>query len=413
MVRSRLGLAVRPCVSAPLPRPQTRCFSLEAARSPSSKTQVYVSKLRDPIINLSVEHCLMQNTPPDSTILLLYINSPCVVFGRNQNPWTEVNLPRLAQLSNRPKEARWSDAPVQLVRRRSGGGCVFHDVGNVNFSVICPPPGFDRNKHANMVVRALHALGRDETSVSERHDIVYNYTGPEQPGLYKVSGSAYKLTSRRSLHHGTCLLSSPNLKSISGMLRSPAEAFIQSNGVSSVRTPVKNLGIPTTDFREAVMKEFEAMYGDFDIRDTLDERVLDVPEVRKGCEELQTRAWVWGQTPKFTLSTYPYDKDTRERPPLPFDTKLRFQARHGIIEEVHLESSNMARSEPNIEALMGQQIYDIADWTKPLSEAGLQDHEADRVGAWLNESLGTEFSMLPTWQLNPKSYSFGEDERLS
>jgi hypothetical protein len=65
-----------------------------------------------------------------------------------------------------------------------------------------------------------------------------------------------------------------------------------------------------------------------------------------------------------------------------------------------------------MEALVGQHIYDIADWTKPLSNAGLQDSEAEKVGSWLNESLGTEFSMLPNWKLNPKSYAFGEDEEL-
>src|SRR6478609_9054917 len=82
-----------------------RFFSADAASHPSSKTQIYLSRSRDPFVNLSVEHHLLQTTPPDSTILLLYTNSPCVVFGRNQNPWLEVNLGRLAHIQKDPKSA--------------------------------------------------------------------------------------------------------------------------------------------------------------------------------------------------------------------------------------------------------------------------------------------------------------------
>lgn len=295
----------------------SRCFT-DAASHPSNKTQVYVSASRDPHLNLSVEHHLLQNTPPDSTVLILYTNSPCVVFGRNQNPWMEVNLHRLAQIRDSPAALAWSAGPVQLLRRRSGGGTVFHDAGNVNFSVICPPAAFDRDRHANMVVRALASLGRANTRVNERHDIVMDV--PNDPvGTFKISGSAYKLTRLRSLHHGTCLLRSPNLKSISGMLRSPAEPFVKTRGVDSVRSPVRNVDIDVAAFEAAVVEEFGRMYGRFDLKETIDEAALDIPNVRKGYDELRSRDWIYGQTPKFTFSTTPYDEDPRERPTLPFE----------------------------------------------------------------------------------------------
>jgi lipoate-protein ligase A len=273
---------------------------------PSSKYQVYVSQSNDPYLNLSIEHHLLQKTPDDSTVLFLYGNRPSVVIGRNQNPWTEVNLAMLKPPST-TKEAltKGNVAPeeVLLVRRRSGGGAVFHDEGNVNYSVIGPTLGFSRDKHAAMVVRALRSLGIDRARVNERHDIVldrgysqmnvdpnderqtpFTNDGSSQKPL-KVSGSAYKLTRLRSLHHGTCLLSSPNLHALSQYLQSPAKPFIKARGVESVSSPVGNIGIANEDFRMAVIKEFGAMYG-----------LEDDPSVRvsEGFDKDNEGGWVFG-----------------------------------------------------------------------------------------------------------------------
>ena len=293
-----------------------RSFTEAAAAHPSSQTQLYVSHSRDPLFNLSLEHRLLQTSHPESTILLLYANRPCVVFGRNQNPWLEANL-----------DALGADG-IQLVRRRSGGGTVFHDEGNVNFSVICPPARFDRDRHAEMVVRALKKLGRPGVRVNGRHDIVMDVVSADPKDdlatrTFKVSGSAYKLTRLRSLHHGTCLLRSPNLGLISALLRSPAEPFIQARGVESVRSPVANVDVDPDTFRAAVVDEFKAMYGGgLDLSEEVggsgEAELLGNEGIRKGYEELASRAWVYGQTPRFTLSTEPTDEDPRQRPVLPF-----------------------------------------------------------------------------------------------
>lgn len=294
-----------------------RFFSEAAAAHPSSRTQIYISRSRDPLVNLSVEHRLLQTSHPDSTVLILYVNSPCVVFGRNQNPWLEVNLNQL----------REGDGDgVRLVRRRSGGGTVFHDEGNVNFSVICPPPAFNRDKHAEMVVRALGRLGRGNTRVNERHDIVMDV--PPADGVaaktFKVSGSAYKLTRLRSLHHGTCLLRSPNLGLISPLLRSPAEPFIKARGVESVRSPVANVDVDPDAFVDAVAAEFERMHGAPDVRSGFGDEAMVAGEdaLREGYREMTAREWKFGQTPKFTFSTRPTEEDPRERSGLPFDVSL-------------------------------------------------------------------------------------------
>lgn len=239
----------------------------ELARRESSQHQIYQSLSTDPYVNLSIEHFLLENAPSTSNILFLYINRPCVVIGRNQNPWLETNLgalhnDRVRGISDgrpiqSPSYNDGGDEGVQYVRRRSGGGAVFHDKGNLNYCVISPRTSFTRNKHAEMMTRALHRVGATSTSVNERHDIVMSLDRHE-PSLNngesaasvqprKISGSAFKLTRHRALHHGTCLLDSPHINNLGSFLRSPARPYIKAKGVESVRSPVANVSSALTD----------------------------------------------------------------------------------------------------------------------------------------------------------------------
>ena len=310
--------------STPRPDRSKRLSSLASVADPKKRVQVYISRSVDPYLNLSIEHYFLQNSPPDSAVLFLYMNRPCVVIGRNQNPWLEANLGLLRRappageptlLDEDDKGCHWDgkggDAGeglnvVDLVRRRSGGGTVFHDLGNVNYSVICPPVEFDRDRHAEMVVNALWELGA-HARVNERHDIVVEDYDPPSPAdatnarggdrtqtqTFKVSGSAYKLTRTRSLHHGTCLLTSPNLAAVGRLLRSPAEPYIKARGVASVRSPIRNVGIMPNAFRDGVVDRFLEMYCnrwgvvDADSADVSTREALDIPEIARGYEELK------------------------------------------------------------------------------------------------------------------------------
>ncbi|KAL7926378.1 hypothetical protein ACQKWADRAFT_280131 [Trichoderma austrokoningii] len=380
--------------ASPLPASTSRFSHLTAASHPSHKVQIYISKSTDPFINLSVEHRLLQTTPPDSTVLTLYVNSPSIIFGRNQNPWLQVNLNRLAQIAQQPSSVGWADSSIQLVRRRSGGGAVFHDAGNVNFSVICPPERFDRDKHAEMVVRALKALGRPNTRVNERHDIVMDVAAADTE-TYKISGSAYKLTRLRSLHHGTSLLRSPNLISISGLLRSPALEYIDARGVDSVRSPVRNIDVDNQEFKDAVVREFEKMYGEADFRGEFDDTALEVDEVAKGYRELKSKSWIWGQTPKFVFSTHPTEEDARPRPELPFDLNINLSARHGVIEDMRItHSDGAAINGLDASVFQGASVWEISNWTELLNRAGLGDSVGEEAGEWLNGMFGTEYAKM-------------------
>ena len=251
-----------------------------------SKHQIYISRSHNPFLNLSIEHYLLQKSSPDSTVLFLYRNAPCIVIGRNQNPWLEVNfgeVQRLRHLKVAPGDTaaasalaseRWKN--LSLVRRRSGGGAVVHDLDNVNFSVICPPKDFTRDKHSEIVTQAIREIN-PRARVNERHDIVldqgnllaeedwpdpmdmhrskFEPEGDNGPPL-KVSGSAYKLTRQRALHHGTCLLTCREISRISSLLKSPARPFIKARGVDSVRSPVGNVSDNLTE-GESVRQTFE------------------------------------------------------------------------------------------------------------------------------------------------------------
>lgn len=242
----------------------------ELARRPASQHQIYQSLSTDPYVNLSIEHFLLENAPKDSSILFLYINKPCVVIGRNQNPWLETALHAL--YNDRRGDSPENDDAV-FVRRRSGGGAVFHDEGNLNYSVISPRTTFTRNKHAEMVVRALHRVGAINTSVNDRHDIIMKpseTTGcdNDEPPFRKISGSAFKLTRHRALHHGTCLLDSPNIRDLGRFLRSPARGYIKAKGVDSVRSPVGNVSSALVDsffsmqsVMDNVVEEFARLYA--------------------------------------------------------------------------------------------------------------------------------------------------------
>ncbi|KAG9242495.1 hypothetical protein BJ878DRAFT_515102 [Calycina marina] len=348
------------------------------ATDTSRRSLVFISRLTDPYINLSIEHYLLQKTPPESKVLFLYVNRPCVVLGRNQNPWVEANLPFLS--ANR----------VDLVRRRSGGGTVFHDLGNVNYSVICPISMFDRDTHAQMVVRALQKVGGKHTRVNERHDIVQDMN---EPGLnkedrfegdlrpFKVSGSAYKLTRLRSLHHGTCLLHSENLPRIDQYLKSLVKKYITARGVDSVRSNVANV-IPKLDndaFIKAVIDQWHDLYGqeggELQIHEA--DNYADVPEVMKGCAELMSPEWIYGQTPQFT-----YGRRTEK------GKNLEFTARNGVITEATLRSqSNLDSNQALSDRLTGSVLYDTMLQAKtPFAEI-LYDRKPDDVLDSLRLSL--------------------------
>ncbi|GAP85643.1 putative lipoate-protein ligase A [Rosellinia necatrix] len=492
---SRWSAITTTTTTTTLPPSSSRPFSAEAVSHPANLVQVYISRSTDPYLNLSIEHFLLQRSHPDSVVLLLYTNRPCVVIGRNQNPWVEANLGLINQrgilrrlragsseppataaaatgdadadagrdgsdANNKPLPSPLTftaadpdgNGDVVLVRRRSGGGTVFHDAGNVNYSVICPPAAFSRDKHAEMVARALRKLLAKTTTtttatvrVNERHDIVLDVPADEEGErdgagagsggsggsgggsssnggvvqTFKISGSAYKLTRTRSLHHGTCLLSSPHLRAMGDLLRSPAAPYILARGVESVRSRVRNVGdgvvVSNAAFEAAVVSEFRALYDNNNSNDDdggggIDggkgegeekAQILDatdanhIPEVWAGIAELMSRDWVYGQTPQFVFASRPTADDPRPRPDPPADlpsssSALRMTVRHGQITEAAVASSGVGSGDAGdggdggklADSLKGAYLHRIDDWRTRVGAGN------EAVGRWLNGLFG-------------------------
>ncbi|KAK0317335.1 hypothetical protein LTR82_011658 [Friedmanniomyces endolithicus] len=380
-----------------------RRLSQSALDRLAQPVQSYISTSRDPYLNLSVEHYLLQKSAPESTILLLYVNRPSIVIGRNQNPWLEVNLALLnPSQQSQPETESPGLGNVDLVRRRSGGGTVFHDEGNVNWTVICPPKAFTRDKHAEMVVRALRSCGVERSRVNERHDIVLDqgeriadvdldnthitpytrHAGLPEIRPLKVSGSAYKLTRQRALHHGTCLLSSPNLNIIPDYLHSPAKPHITARGVESVSSPVGNILLSNEHFIDAVRSKFSGKYRSPEGTEHIEvgEDWLDHEPVRQGYEELKSREWTFLQTPQFTISTSADPSCT---------TDVELTVRNGAISGGHLRHRGGAVIVELNAHSIGQRVNNITSWPETLSQmfTGVDCAEGRRLGAWFERML--------------------------
>ncbi|EEB06126.1 lipoate-protein ligase A [Schizosaccharomyces japonicus yFS275] len=242
--------------------------------------KIIISRSVSPYLNLALEDFLFKNSTAKQC-LLFYSNLPSVIIGRNQNPWTELNV--------RQCRKDW----VNIVRRQSGGGTVFHDLGNVNYSVIMDRQNFSHTRNAQIMAKALQRSNID-ASVNNRHDIVLSSTGE------KLSGSAYKIARSRCYHHGTMLLNT-DLLNISKYLRSYTTG-IRSSGVKSVRSPVVNVNVPVSKFvYDAIHTYLETYHLEKvpQITSITAEDIMGIEDIAKMEEQLRSWNWTFGQTPKF------------------------------------------------------------------------------------------------------------------
>ncbi len=175
------------------------------------------SKSTDVYRNLAVEEWLLENAP-HLPVLLLYINSPCVVIGKNQNPWRECRL----SLMEKDK--------VPLARRISGGGAVYHDEGNLNVSVIVPRTQYREEKQYELIFETLETFGI-QASKLRKNSLAVNGK--------KFSGQAFCFRSDRVLHHGTLLVNS-DLQRLGRYLGSEITG-IETKAVASIPAEVMNL----------------------------------------------------------------------------------------------------------------------------------------------------------------------------
>lgn len=208
-----------------------------------TKLMVYEGHGFDPHENLALEKYLLDSVEPDCCILYLWQNQNTVVIGRNQNAWVECRLAAL------------EEAGGKLARRLSGGGAVFHDVGNLNFTFLVPEEDYDVDKQLSVIQKACGHSGI-RVEKSGRNDLLANG--------FKFSGNAFYHAQGKAYHHGTIMVD-VDMSKLSAYL-SPPKAKLEAKGISSVRSRVVNLKeldpeLTCDKMRELMKKAFSEVYG--------------------------------------------------------------------------------------------------------------------------------------------------------
>lgn len=333
--------------------------------------RLLISDSHDPLFNLAVEECIFRQMDPAQRVLFLWRNANTVVIGRAQNPWKECNTRRM------------EEDGVTLARRSSGGGAVFHDLGNSCFTFMAGKPGYDNSLSTAIVLDALRRLGV-EAFASGRNDLLV----ATQDGDRKVSGSAYRETLDRGFHHGTLLLDA-DLSRLANYLN-PDPKKLAAKGITSVRSRVANLSelLPGLDHEQVVQALSEAFFAHHGARVTPEHispaRLPDLPGFTETFARQRSWEWNFGHAPAFS-----HQLDER------FGwggVELHFDVEKGIIGRVQIFSDSL---EPAPLDALAERLPGIAYRPEAVATllAGLQADfpaqaaELAELGAWLTAAL--------------------------
>ena len=240
----------------------------------------YESGSLDPFLNLATEQHLLDTVEGGCCLLYLWQNQNTVVIGRNQNPWAECRTSLLESEGG------------HLARRLSGGGAVFHDLGNLNFTFLVPTGDYDLTKQQRVLLTACKSFGIP-AELSGRNDLTAQGR--------KFSGNAFYHTGPRSYHHGTLLVDVDGEKLARYL--TPTKAKLEAKGVPSVRSRVVNLielcpTLTVEDLKQALVAAFEAIYGLKSQPRTF--TAADEKRIKELRETYASWAWRYGQRLPFT-----------------------------------------------------------------------------------------------------------------
>lgn len=241
--------------------------------------------ITDPRINLAIEEYALKNLDIEETYLLFYINEPSIIIGKNQNTVEEINTEYV------------EDNGIHVVRRLSGGGAVYHDLGNLNFSFITKDDGdsfHNFQKFTEPVTEALQKLGVN-AELSGRNDLMAEGR--------KISGNAQFSTKGRMFSHGTLLFDS-EIESVVSALKVKKDK-IESKGIKSIRSRVANISefldekITIEEFRTLLLKNIFGDLSEIPEYKLTDEDWERIHQLSR--ERYQNWDWNYGRSPKFDL----------------------------------------------------------------------------------------------------------------
>ena len=237
----------------------------------------------NPYYNMAFDEYCLESLPIDEPVFFLWQNRPAVIVGYNQEVNTEVNLDYLKEKG------------IDLVRRVTGGGAVYHDLENLNYTIVGRSEDLERDypEYAALMMKALQALGVPAT-LSGRNDILVDGK--------KVSGFAKRVCKNRLMVHGT-LMYNVDVDVLTHVLN-PSTTKLQSKGIASVRSRVTNLCnyLPELSDIQAFKNRLEEIlsnnYSDAEYK--LSE--TDLAHIQQLTDEkFATWEWNYGRSPKATL----------------------------------------------------------------------------------------------------------------
>lgn len=241
-----------------------------------------INNSTNPYFNIALEEYCLMHVDPGEDYFLLWQNEPSIIIGRNQNTLEEINRRFVKERG------------IKVVRRISGGGAVYHDLGNLNFTFISrvePGRPINFSVFVNPIINVLKELGVDATLVGRNDIVAYGK---------KISGNAQRLYRRKFLHHGT-LLFDVNIEDLAEALNVSADK-IESKGIKSIRSRVGNIreflkeDMTIDEFRERLQRRLSNDYKSEEIK-LPEEAIFRISETAG--DKFASWAWTYGKSPPF------------------------------------------------------------------------------------------------------------------
>lgn len=273
--------------------------------------RLVISEETNPYYNLALEEELLRTVENDENILYLWQNDKTVVIGRNQNPYLECNIDYM------------NENNIFLARRISGGGAVFHDLANLNFTFITKEENLDLEKQMKVLKLSVEGFGLN-VEFSGRNDLLVNGR--------KFSGHAFYNEDGNYFHHGT-LMVNVNI-SILGEVLNPSKLKLKSKGIKSVKSRVVNLNelnndITIESLKISLEKAFEKVYGKILEKDVYNANF----KTPKFYEKYKKPLWNFGESPK-------YDVILEEKLPIG-NVQVNLNIENGIVKKGHIHSDTL------------------------------------------------------------------------
>ncbi|SMF90427.1 lipoate-protein ligase [Paenibacillus uliginis N3/975] len=274
--------------------------------------KIVISQEHDPYFNLALEEELFRNARQGEVTLYLWQNEKTVVIGRNQNPYIECDIEQIKRSGGK------------IARRISGGGAVYHDLGNLNFTFVCKKSEEDLTKQIAVLQKAVERFGLQVVR-SGRNDLTHEGK--------KFSGHAFYEEDGNAFHHGTMMVD-VDLTMLAKVLK-PSKLKLESKGITSVKSRVVNLKklndeITISSLSEALIDSFREIYGEnsFLVKYNRQEKSPDF--IKKYMDD----RWIYGESPVYNASI---EKRTSSG-----NIQAFFQVEHGLVKELKIFSDSIS-----------------------------------------------------------------------